>query len=190
MTEPVFFNGPESWRSWLATHHQDRSECLVGFVKVGTGRATMTWSEAVDEALCFGWIDGVRRGVDADSYTIRFTPRKPASTWSAVNVKKVEALRSAGRMTPAGEQAFAARSDAKTAIYSYEKAPATFRPDQLAAFRDDQPAWAFWTAQPPWYRRVATHWVTDAKREPTRAKRLAQLIADSHAQRRLRQYSR
>jgi uncharacterized protein YdeI (YjbR/CyaY-like superfamily) len=186
----VFFASPAEWRAWLAEHHEMETECLVGFVKVTTGEATMSWSESVDEALCFGWIDAVRRRIDDRSYSIRFTRRKPGSVWSAINVKKIEALESAGKMTDAGREAFARRSEAKTAVYAYEKAAAEFTATQVAKFRKDRAAWRFWQAQAAWYRRNATHWVTSAKREETREKRLDQLITDSAAGRRLRQYSR
>ena len=190
MVDPVFFGSAAEWRAWLAEHHGTKSECLVGFVKVTTGDANLTWSESVDEALCFGWIDGVRRRIDDRSYSIRFTPRKPGSTWSAVNVKKIEALRAAGRMTAAGERAIAARSDAKTAIYAYEREAAELSDAEAERFRADAAAWEFFERQAAWYRRTAIHWVTNAKRDETRTRRLTQLIADSAAGRRLRQLSR
>jgi uncharacterized protein YdeI (YjbR/CyaY-like superfamily) len=188
--DPKFFATAVEWRDWLAKHHDSEPECLVGFIKVTTRRANMTWPEAVDEALCFGWIDGVRRGVDAESYSIRFTPRKPGSIWSSVNVKKIEALGSAGRLAEAGERAYAARTDKKTSIYSYEKDAAEFTVEQQQTFTANAAAWEFWRNQPPGYRKVATHWVTGAKRDATREKRLAQLIEDSAAGRRLRHLSR
>jgi uncharacterized protein YdeI (YjbR/CyaY-like superfamily) len=163
---------------------------LVGFFKVGSAAASVTWSESVDEAICFGWIDGVRRGIDETSYSIRFTPRRPGSTWSRINVEKVERLRQAGLMHPAGEAAFAGRREAKTAIYSYEREPTEFPAEQAARFAADEQAWAYWRAEAAWYRRNATHWVTDAKRAETRDRRLEQLIADSRAGRRLRHLSR
>lgn len=190
MSKPEFFASSDEWRGWLATHHDSASECLVGFIKVSTGRANLTWSAAVDEALCFGWIDGVRRGIDADSYSIRFTPRKASSIWSAVNVKKVEALRRDGRMSEAGERAYAKRKEHKTAVYSYENDAAELTVEQQQAFTANDAAWQFWRSQPPGYRKVATHWVTRAKREVTRDQRLAQLIEDSAAGRRLRHLSR
>ena len=140
----------------------------------------MTWSESVDEALCFGWIDGVRRTIDDTAYTIRFTPRKPTSIWSAINVAKVEKLRAAGKMRPAGEAAFAKRTAARTGVYSFErKEAAVLAPEEAAQFTAQ--ATAFFAAQAPWYRRTATHWVVSAKKPETRAKRLATLIADSAA---------
>src|SRR5581483_10126471 len=157
MSGPIFFDSPAQWRQWLADNHDSAAECLVGFTKVGTGRAGMTWSESVDQALCFGWVDGVRRRIDDDSYTIRFTPRKPTSTWSAVNVRKVERLRASAQMTPAGERAFAARREDKTGIYSYEREPEEFSRLDGRRFEAEPQAWAYFCAQPPWYRRAATH---------------------------------
>jgi uncharacterized protein YdeI (YjbR/CyaY-like superfamily) len=174
----LFFASASEWRAWLEQHAATEPEVLVGFWKVGSGRPSMTWSESVDEALCFGWIDGVRRGIDADSYSIRFTPRKPGSNWSAINVAKVADLEQQGRMTGAGRASFARRSEARTGIYSYEQGDVTFDEEPLRA---DPAAWAYWQAQPPSYKKVVAHWVTSAKRPETRAKRMAELIADSAA---------
>jgi uncharacterized protein YdeI (YjbR/CyaY-like superfamily) len=146
----------------------------------------MTWSESVDQALCFGWIDGVRRGIDEESYSIRFTPRKPGSTWSKVNVAKVEELERKGLMRPAGRRAFEARSEDNTGIYSFERD----EPAELTREGFSDEAWEFFQAQPPGYRRTAAHWVTSAKREETRERRLAQLVEDSAAGRRLRHLTR
>jgi uncharacterized protein YdeI (YjbR/CyaY-like superfamily) len=190
VSEPTFFSSADEWRAWLAEHHETASECVVGFVKVTTGEANLSWSESVDQALCFGWVDGVRRRIDDRTYSIRFTPRKPGSIWSAVNVKKMAALEAAGLVTDAGRAAFAARRDARTAVYSYEKAPAELAASETARFKAETSAWEFFQGQAPWYRRTATHWVTSAKRQETRGKRLAQLISDSAAGRRLRQLSR
>jgi uncharacterized protein YdeI (YjbR/CyaY-like superfamily) len=189
MAEPLFFATAGDWREWLAMHHQGEPECLVGFHKVGSGVPSMTWSESVDQAICFGWIDGVRRRIDEASYSIRFTPRKVGSTWSKINVDKVERLRRAGLMRPAGEKAFEARRDARTGIYSYERDAVELTGEQRARFKAEPQAWVFWEAQAAWYRRNATHWVTDAKRAETRDRRLDQLIADSRAGRRLRHLS-
>jgi len=136
----------------------------------------MTWPESVDEALSFGWIDGVRRRIDDASYSIRFTPRRPGSIWSAINIRKIEALRKAGRMAKAGLDAFAARDEKKSAIYSYENRPQTLEPDAEKRFRASRRAWAWFTSQPPWYRRTASGWVMTAKKPETRARRLAALI--------------
>jgi uncharacterized protein YdeI (YjbR/CyaY-like superfamily) len=190
MADVVFFGSAADWRAWLVKHHSSEPECVVGFVKVTTGEANLTWSESVDEAICFGWVDGVRRRIDERSYSIRFTPRKPGSIWSAVNVKKVEGLRAAGRMTPAGEEAFAQRRDAKTAVYAYERPAAELSDAEAERFRAEVDAWGFFERQAAWYRRNATYWVTSAKRDETRARRLDQLVADSAAGRRLRHLSR
>jgi uncharacterized protein YdeI (YjbR/CyaY-like superfamily) len=178
MATPEFFASAGDWRAWLSAHAAIEDEVLVGFWKRSTGRPSMTWSESVDEALCFGWIDGVRRGIDGDSYSIRFTPRKPTSTWSAVNVAKVAQLEADGRMTAAGRAAFERRSAARTAIYAYEQGDVTLDESLLRA---DAAAWAFWSGQPPSYRKVAAHWVTSAKQPETRARRMAQLVADCAA---------
>jgi uncharacterized protein YdeI (YjbR/CyaY-like superfamily) len=180
--DPVFFPTPAAWRAWLERHHADATEVWVGYHRKGTGRASLTWPQSVDEALCFGWIDGVRKRVDESSYKIRFTPRRPRSHWSAVNVARVRQLSAEGRMHPAGMRAFAERLEERTAQASYERAePAVLRPDEERRLRADPAAAAFFDAQPPWYRRAATHWVVSAKREETRRRRLEQLVADSAA---------
>lgn len=182
---PVFFASAAAFGEWLERHHATETEIWVGFWKVGTGQPTLTWSEAVDEALRFGWIDGIRRSVDAQRYTNRFTPRKRGSNWSDVNLRKVDALMAAGRMHPAGVAAWAARDPEKQRVYSFERAHAALDPAQEQLFRANRRAWEWWQAQPPGYRRVALHWVTSARREETRARRLATLIVDSAAGRRL-----
>jgi uncharacterized protein YdeI (YjbR/CyaY-like superfamily) len=181
MPEPTFFATPAALRAWFAKHHATAKELWVGFHKRATGTPSITWPESVDEALCVGWIDGVRRSLGEASYVIRFTPRRPTSRWSLVNVRRVKALAKEGRMRPAGRAAFALADEKKTGTYSYEREHASFTRAQLAALRRNAAAWRFWNAQPPWYRRVATHWVTSAKREETRARRLATLIAGSAA---------
>ena len=179
-TKPAFFQTPAAFRAWLEAHHATETELVVGYRKKGTGRPSIAWPESVDEALCFGWIDGVRRSLDPESYTIRFTPRKATSTWSAVNVARVAALTKLVRMTPAGARAFAARRADRTGIYSFErKEPAMLTPEEEKALRANRRAAAFFDAQAPWYRRTSLHWVVSAKREETRARRLSQLIADS-----------
>jgi uncharacterized protein YdeI (YjbR/CyaY-like superfamily) len=179
--EPVFFAMPAEFRAWLVANHATAAELLVGFHKVGSGRPSITWPQAVDEALCVGWIDGVRRRIDEASYSIRFTARRPGSIWSAVNIARVTALGAAGRMLPAGMAAFERRDEAKSAIYAYERPHATFEPNDEAAFRADVAAWAWFEARPPSYRRTAIYWVVSAKRPETRARRLARLIDDSAA---------
>ena len=182
--KPRFFATPAELGAWLGRNHASETELLVGFFKRSSGRPSITWPESVDEALCFGWIDGVRRSLGDDAYTIRFTPRKTTSTWSAVNVGRVAALTEQGRMGDAGLRAFAARRAEKTGIYAFErKEAATLSPIQDKKLRANRKAAAFFDAQPPWYRRTAIHWVISAKREETRERRLAQLIADSAAKR-------
>jgi uncharacterized protein YdeI (YjbR/CyaY-like superfamily) len=187
----TFFETPADFRAWLEEHHASESELIVGFHRKGSGRPSITWPESVAEALCFGWIDGVRRGIDDESYSIRFTPRKPTSNWSKVNIQLVASLTAAGRMRPAGLAAFERRTAERSGIYSYERRKAAaLSPEQQSEFEADDAAWSFFTAQPRGYRQTAIHWVVSAKREETRAKRLATLISDSAAGRRLRHLTR
>ena len=180
--EPTFFATPEELRAWLHANHATEPELWVGFHKVGSGRPSITWPQSVDEALCVGWIDGVRKRIDEHSYVIRFTPRKPGSIWSAVNIKRMGELQAEGRVLPAGAAAFERRRDDKSAIYAYERRHAAeLPPEYEARFRQDAAAWDFFQSQAPWYRRNATHWVISAKREETREKRITTLIADSAA---------
>jgi uncharacterized protein YdeI (YjbR/CyaY-like superfamily) len=183
--KPIFFATPAEWRAWLQKNHAKQSEVLVGFYRKASGRPTMTWSEAVDQALCFGWIDGVRRSIDEKSYYNRFTPRRPNSNWSAVNIDKVEQLTKQGLMHPAGIAAFEKRSEERSKSYSYERANARLDESQEKRFRAHKGAWAFWESQPPGYRRTATWWVVSAKRAETRERRLATLIEDSANVRRI-----
>lgn len=188
MTTPTFFPDAAAFRHWFDANAGTSTELLVGFHKVGSGRPSMSWSESVDEALCVGWIDGVRRRIDDRTYSIRFTPRKPASIWSAINIAKVEMLAAAGRMRPAGAQAFARRTEAKSKIYSHEQAQtAMLSATELRAFKRHQAAWRFFDEQtPPGYRKVVLHWITSAKKPETRAARLAKLLAACAAGQRLR----
>jgi uncharacterized protein YdeI (YjbR/CyaY-like superfamily) len=183
--EPNFFALPAEFRAWLEEHHEFATELLVGFHKRHTGQPSLTWAESVDQALCFGWIDGVRRTIDADRYTIRFTPRKPGSTWSAVNIARVGELTALGLMRPAGLAAFERRVEARSKIYAYEQESQALDAADEAAFRANAPAWAFFQAQAPSYRRSAIWWVVSAKKEETRRKRLSTLIHDSEQGRRL-----
>ena len=184
--KPTYFSTPELWRAWLETHHATATELLVGFYKTSTGKPSITWPQSVDEALCFGWIDGVRRSLGELAYTIRFTPRKPTSIWSAVNVAKVAELRKVGKMRPAGEAAFAKRTDARTGVYSFErKEAATLTPAQASLLAATPKAHAWFTSQAPSYQRAAIHWVVSAKQEATRDRRLATLIGDSAAGRKI-----
>ncbi len=190
-TDVKFFAAPADFRKWLDANHDTSTELWVGFYKKESGRPSITWPESVDEALCVGWIDGIRKKLDDDSYVIRFTPRKAQSTWSAVNIARVAELTREGRMRPAGVAAFERRSDDKSAIYSYEqRKDAAFDAAAERQFRANAKGWAFFQSQPPWYRRTATYKVISAKREETRQKRLAQLIADSAAGRRIRELDR
>ena len=178
--DPAFFATPTEFRAWLEKHHASEKELLVGFYKRDSGRPSMTWDESVEEALCFGWIDGVRRSLGEESYTIRFTPRKPGGNWSARNVARVADLEARGKMTSAGRRAFAARTPERTGVYSFEQeTEAKLEPDEQSRLRASAEAAAWFEAQPPWYRRAATHWVVSAKRAETRERRLAQLISDS-----------
>jgi uncharacterized protein YdeI (YjbR/CyaY-like superfamily) len=185
MPEPRYFRSPSEFRRWLEKSHAKADELLVGFHKKGTGKPSMTWPEAVDEALCFGWIDGIRKGVDEERYTIRFTPRKPTSNWSAINIRRMGELEGLGRITDAGRAAFAKRSEKRSAIYSYENKPEKLPATLEKRFRANKKAWTFFSDQPPGYRRVALYWVLSAKKAETRERRLGTLIADSAAGRRL-----
>jgi uncharacterized protein YdeI (YjbR/CyaY-like superfamily) len=174
--EARFFASPEEWRAWLEEHHDTEAEVLVGYWKRGTGRPSLTWPESVDEALCFGWIDGVRRRIDDERYCIRFTPRRPRSRWSDVNVARVAELEREGRMRPAGRAAFAARTEEGTYSYERQQREAALDDARERRLRADAAAWAYFSAQPPGYRRAVVHWVMSAKREETRDRRLAQLV--------------
>jgi uncharacterized protein YdeI (YjbR/CyaY-like superfamily) len=184
--EPVFFANPAVWRAWLQTHHSDSRELLVGFHKKSSGKPSITWPESVDAALCFGWIDGVRRKIDAETYTIRFTPRRLGSIWSAANIKRVEELAGLGLMRPAGIAAFGAREEKRSRIYSFEQEDIAFDTGQSRLFKANRPAWKFFQAQPAYYRRTVTWWVISAKRTETREKRLTILIESSEAEIRIR----
>ena len=177
--DPTFFATPVDFRDWLAAHHATADELWVGFYKKGSGRPSITWPESVDEALCYGWIDGLRRRLDDERYVIRFTPRRRGGIWSEVNTRRADELIAAGQMQPAGLAAYEARDPDKSQFYTYEARHQPLAPAYEAEFRADADAWAYWAAQPPHYRRGATHWVMSAKREETRRRRLATLIADS-----------
>jgi uncharacterized protein YdeI (YjbR/CyaY-like superfamily) len=183
----VYFESPSEFRKWLEKNHAQASELWVGFYRKGSGRTGISYPEAVDEALCFGWIDGIKKKIDEISYAHRFTPRKPRSFWSAVNIAKVRELTARGRMTPAGLEAFEGRDEKRSVQYSYERESCAFDAVLESRFRANEKAWNFFQAQPPGYRRTATWWVVSAKREETRLKRLTALIEDSEAGRRLAQ---
>jgi uncharacterized protein YdeI (YjbR/CyaY-like superfamily) len=175
--KPVFFATPEELGAWLEEHHESADELLVGFHKKATGKPSITWPESVEQALRFGWIDGIRRSLGDESYTIRFTPRKRTSNWSLVNVAKVEELKQRGLMAPAGLRAYELRREDRTGVYSSERKEAAVLPAELERrFRSARAAWKWFTSRPPGYQRTATHWVVSAKREETRQRRLQQLI--------------
>ena len=176
-----FFATSDELRDWFDANHATVDELWVGYFKKAAGLPTVTWSDAVDEALCVGWIDGIVQRLDDVSHAQRFTPRRKGSAWSAVNVAKVAALTAQGRMRPAGIRAFEARTAARTGIYSYERPEETFTAEETERFRADPAAWADWEARPPSYRKAALHWVASAKQASTRERRLAALIEDSRA---------
>jgi uncharacterized protein YdeI (YjbR/CyaY-like superfamily) len=178
--DPAYFATPDEWRAWLAEHHDTASELWVGFHKKVSGRPTITWPEAVDQALCFGWIDGVRKSVDDSRYVIRVTPRRRNSIWSSVNVGRVKELTRLGLMQAAGLAAYRASPLAKSGVYSYEQRKSAKLPQPLERrFKRNRPAWQFFQAQPRGYQRTAAWWVLSAKKEETRLRRLATLIEDS-----------
>ena len=187
MTSPMFFSSPDAFRNWLSGNAAKSNELLVGFYKVGSDRPSISWHESVDEALCFGWIDGVRRRIDDQSYSIRFTPRKTTSIWSAVNIAKVEKLKAQGRMQLSGLEAFEHRKDHKSSIYAYEqKSAAVLSAHETKIFKQSKVAWAFFESTPPSYKQVMLHWVTTAKKAATRASRLATLVEACQSSKRLR----
>jgi uncharacterized protein YdeI (YjbR/CyaY-like superfamily) len=189
--KPKFFPSPAAWHAWLEEHHEKHEELWVGFHRVGSGKPSITWPEAVDGALCFGWIDGVRKSLDESSYVIRFTPRRSKSTWSAVNIKRVAQLSTLGLMRPKGVQAFERRTGDRSVIYAYEqRMGAGLSGAHEKQFRARKKAWKFFRAQPPWYQRTASWWVISAKKEETRLKRIAQLIEDSEHGRTIRELRR
>lgn len=184
-----FFKTPADFRKWFETHHASATELWVGFYKKDSGKKSITWPQSVDEALCFGWIDGLRRGIDEVSYKIRFTPRKQRSTWSAVNIKRVGELSEQGLMQPTGLKAFAARQENRSGIYAYEQRSPELPDEYAKKLRKNPAAWKFFQAQPPSYRKAANWWVLSAKQEETRLRRLDKLIDDSAHERTIRQFT-
>jgi uncharacterized protein YdeI (YjbR/CyaY-like superfamily) len=180
-----YFKSTADFRAWLEANHGSTTELWLGFYKKDSGKVGITYAEALDEALCFGWIDGVRKRVDDLSFTQRFTPRKPKSVWSLINIGHVERLTKARRMKPVGLKAFAARMAIRSGVYSFENKPRELSPELQWQFRSDEAAWEFFQLQPPGYRRLVSFWVMSAKREETRQRRLAQLLSDSKQGRRL-----
>ena len=182
---PTFFKTQTDFRKWLAKNHEKAFELLVGFYKVGSSKPSIMWPESVDQALCFGWIDGVRRCIDDESYSIRFTPRKPTSIWSAVNIKKAEELIKQNLMQPDGLAAYSKRTESRSKIYAYENAPAELSPEFEKLFKANKKAWAFFRDQAPSYQRVVIHRIMTAKQEKTRLSRLEQAIKISEQQERI-----
>jgi len=187
--EPTFFSDQYEFRKWLEENHEREAELIVGFYKVGSGKPSMTWSQSVDQALCFGWIDAVRKSIDKDSYLIRFTKRRPKSIWSAVNIKKVEELTKLGLMKPAGIAAFNLREESRSRIYSYEKENIKLSSEFDDRFRANTKAWSFFQSLPPSYQKPAIKWVMSAKQEATREKRFQELVRDSEAGRKIKSLS-
>lgn len=182
----TFFETPLKFREWLENNHKTQKEIIVGFYKVASGKASMTWSESVDQALCFGWIDSIRKSIDKESYSIRFTPRNPNSIWSAINIKKIEALTKAGLMKPEGLKVFELRKEEKSEIYSFEQEKIALSDDFLNQFKAHEAAWNFFINQAPSYQKVIRHWIMSAKQEKTRQSRLEKAIIASEGQKRLR----
>jgi uncharacterized protein YdeI (YjbR/CyaY-like superfamily) len=180
--KPRFFATPEKFRAWLAKNHGAAPELLVGFYKKGCGKPSIDWPQSVDEALCFGWIDGVRRNIDADSYSIRFTPRRARSVWSSINIRRVKAMSKEGRMSEAGLAAYQRRSKDRSAIYAYEQRDrAKLTPAETRIFKAESDAWAYFSRLAPSYRQKALYWITSSRKSETREKRLARIIAMSAA---------
>lgn len=190
--EPKFFATPADLRAWFEAHHDQLTEQWIGYFKKGSKRQSITWEESVDAALCFGWIDGVRKSIDSERYMIRFTPRKPGSIWSAVNIERVADLTAQGLMHPSGLAAYAARKTGKSVVYSYEQQEGDITlPEQYAAQLGANPAAAtFFQAQPAWYQRSVIWWIISAKQHATQQKRLTQLIEDSAAGRTVKPFTR
>ena len=185
VANPIFFTTQTDFRKWLQKNHTEATELIVGYYKVGSNKPSMTWPQSVDEALCFGWIDGVRKSIDSESYCIRFTPRKATSIWSAVNIKKIAELTKQELMQPAGLTAFSKRKESKSKIYAYEKEPVKLGDEFAKKFKANKKAWAFFQTQAPSYQGVVNHWVMNAKQEATKLRRLEKLIAASAAGKRL-----
>jgi uncharacterized protein YdeI (YjbR/CyaY-like superfamily) len=182
--QPIFFSNPSEFRKWLEENHKKETEVFVGYYKVSSGKPSMTWSQSVDEALCFGWIDGIRRSIDKDSYCNRFTPRKKNSTWSDINIKKVEQLSKLGLMKPAGLAAFNNRKEDNSRIYSFEN-DAKELPDSFEKiFKKNNKGWDFFSSQSPSYQKTAIHWILSAKQEVTQLSRLNILIIESEKRKR------
>ena len=176
LPEPLFFARPKDFRAWLKVHHQTRAELWVGFYKKASGKSSITWPESVDEALCFGWIDGIRKSLNSLSYIIRFSPRQKRSVWSEINTKRVEVLLTQGRMEAAGLRAFQARRENRSGIYSYEQRLDRLPEPYQDTLKREKAAWSFFQSQPPSYRKQVSWWVISAKKEETRQERLQKAI--------------
>lgn len=187
--KPHFFERPQDFHKWLKANHNKETELLVGFYKTSSGKKSITWPESVDEALCYGWIDAVRRSIDDESYSIRFTRRKPSSIWSAINIAKVEALTKEGRMQPEGLAAFEKRKESKSRIYSFESEAKELDEKYMQQFKANKAAWEFFNTQAPSYRKAAIHLIMTAKQESTRQSRLEKLIASSEAGEKIKELS-
>jgi uncharacterized protein YdeI (YjbR/CyaY-like superfamily) len=187
--QPVFFKTQSDFRKWLAKNHNKSTEIYVGYYKVGSGKQNMTWSQSVDEAICYGWIDGIRKTIDNDSYFIRFSPRKPGSNWSVVNIKKVEDLSRLGLLKPAGIAAFHLRQENKSGIYSYENKEINFSNEFENLFKLNKIAWSYFQSLPQSYKKPSIRWVMSAKRQATCIKRLEELIRESEAGRKIKPLS-
>jgi uncharacterized protein YdeI (YjbR/CyaY-like superfamily) len=187
--KPTFFPTPSAFREWLERHHARAEVLWVGYYKKGSGKPSMTWPESVDEALCYGWIDGVRKSIDEVSYVIRFTPRKPNSVWSSVNIKRAQVLIEQGEMQPAGLKAYQARKENRSGIYSYEQRSVDLEEPYNGLLRKNEAAWKFFQAQPASYRKAVSWWIISARKEETRLKRLEKLMAFSAEGQRVPEYT-
>lgn len=183
-----FFEQPEDFRKWLKENHDKATELIVGFYKKGTGKKSISWEQAVDEALCYGWIDSIRKRIDDQSYSNRFTPRKKTSIWSAKNIANVERLQKEGLMQAPGLAAFEHRKESRSKVYSFESAPKELDKDMARIFKANKKAWEFFNLQPPSYKKIIIHWIVTAKQEATRLSRLEKTIAASEAGKRIQQY--
>jgi len=183
--KPIFFSDPTAFRQWLGQNHKDKKELLVGFYKVKSGKPSMTWSESVDQALCFGWIDGVRKSIDDKRYTIRFTPRKGDSNWSNVNIRKMEVLQGKGLIEPAGQAVFEKRLTSRSGVYIFENAPLKLDSNLQKKFKAQKKAWDFFASQAPSYQKVAIGWIMSAKQIETRHRRFDKLLNASVSEKRL-----
>jgi len=176
---PVYFQDQNEFRKWLEKNHNTKSEIIVGYYKTGTGKPSLTWSQSVDQALCYGWIDGIRRSIDEERYCIRFTPRKPTSIWSNVNINKVEELKKKRLMKEPGLQVYNNRKDSKSGIYSFEKEAAKLDDDSERSFKSNKIAWDYFMKQAPSYRKTKIYWIMSARQEATRISRLNKLVQAS-----------